>query len=161
MWKNYIEKYDINEYGEIKNHITNRILKPKKNHRGYLYYGVSIKGKYKDIIIHRAVAETFIPNPNNLPQVNHKDGNKLNNCVDNLEWVTAKENMIHATKMGLNKCNYRNRKVIALNEDGEIIYRFNSMAEAATFINGKSEKICLCCKDKIKRHRKLKWKYDE
>jgi hypothetical protein len=67
------------------------------------YYTVYVDKSNK--LLHRLIAETFIPNPDNLPCVNHKDGNKLNNSVDNLEWVTYSENNIHARKMGLNPYN--------------------------------------------------------
>ena len=72
-------------------------LKPIKHKNGYLKIVLyDENGKSIEYALHRLVAETFIPNPENKPQVNHKDGNKLNNCVDNLEWCTAKENSIHA-----------------------------------------------------------------
>ncbi len=78
------------------------ILKPIKLTKGYLgavlYDDKSIGKTYK---IHRLVAKAFIPNPNNLPQVNHKDGNKENNCINNLEWCSNKENMEHSYRIGL------------------------------------------------------------
>lgn len=78
-----------------------RVLKPGiEKTRGYLSVTLLNKGKQKTKPVHRLVALTFIPNPNNLPQVNHKDENKLNNCVDNLEWCNAKYN-----------CNYGNRNI--------------------------------------------------
>ena len=74
---------------------------------GYLSFnlGTSIQGerKYQTLRIHRLVAMAFIPNLDNLPEVNHKDGNKLNNCVTNLEWVTGLQNIKHAWKTGLIK----------------------------------------------------------
>lgn len=94
-----IDDYLICEDGKIINKHTNRIVKPQKNGKGY--YRVSIGGKM--LFVHRLVATIYIPNPDNYPQVNHKDGNKLNNCVDNLEWVTGKENSQHALKNGLLK----------------------------------------------------------
>ena len=92
-----LDDYDITTDGEIINKHTGRHVKGQKNGKGYLR--VSIGGKLQ--FVHRLVAQKYIPNPNNLPQVNHKDGNKLNNCVDNLEWVSNKENRDHAIKNGL------------------------------------------------------------
>ena len=77
------------------------ILKPMINKFGYLVVNLHIDKKQKQFRINRLVAGTFIPNPNNYPQVNHKDGDKTNNHVWNLEWVTAKENTNHAIKTGL------------------------------------------------------------
>lgn len=100
-WKKYKEKYYISNTGLIKNINTNKILKLRKNCRGYLKTNISINGKLKTVFIHRLVAITFIPNPNNYPQVNHKDGNKENNNVENLEWCSPKQNIEHAIKLGL------------------------------------------------------------
>jgi hypothetical protein len=90
--------YEISLDGIVRNKKTNRILKHSMSDTGY--YTVYVDKANK--LLHRLIAETFIPNPDNLPCVNHKDGNKLNNNIDNLEWCTQKENNIHAKKMGLN-----------------------------------------------------------
>ena len=71
------------------------------NRHGYYTVGIKINGKSKSIIVHRLIAKAFIPNPDNKPQVNHIDGNKLNNSAVNLEWVTNKENSEHAIFNGL------------------------------------------------------------
>lgn len=73
---------------------------------GYKIVHVTIDGKPHNLVAHRLVAKTYLPNPDNLPQVNHIDGNKGNNRVDNLEWVTAKENAIHAFTVLAPKCPY-------------------------------------------------------
>ena len=102
-WKPYKYIYDISNYGRLRNRLTGKILKPRKNSNSYLIYSGS-GGKrdiYINIIIHRAVAETFIDNKDNLPQVNHIDGNKLNNVYTNLEWCSASDNMKHNFKIGL------------------------------------------------------------
>ena len=81
-----------------------RILRGAANNqdKGYLYFTVGPKKtRRKNLMIHRCVAQAFIPNPDNLPQVNHKDGNPRNNHVENLEWCTAAENMDHARRTGL------------------------------------------------------------
>ena len=95
--KDYGNLYLVSNFGRIKNAKTNYIRKACCSEKNpYPYITFVINEKIITIKIHRAVAENFIPNPDNLPQVNHIDGNKRNNCVNNLEWVTAKQNVIHA-----------------------------------------------------------------
>jgi hypothetical protein len=89
-----MDEYIITKTGEVINSRNNHILKPQPNSKGYLR--VSLCGKR--YFIHRLVAEKYIPNPENKEQVNHKDGNKNNNSVENLEWVTNQENRDHAIK---------------------------------------------------------------
>lgn len=84
--------YIICDNGDVFNSNTNRYLKGKIDNVGYRMYSLTVNGKKVYKYAHRLVAETFIPNPNNLPVVNHKDENRLNNNVNNLEWVTYKEN---------------------------------------------------------------------
>jgi hypothetical protein len=96
--------FAITEDGEIWSKRTNKFLKKVKSKTGYWTIPTKIggrNGKYKTFKVHRAVAEAYIPNPNDKPFINHKDGNKLNNSVDNLEWCTASENSIHAIENGL------------------------------------------------------------
>lgn len=88
----------INQVGQVISIKTRKLIKPSPNSKGYLQ--VCLQGK-KTHSIHRLVAITFIPNPENLPQINHIDGDKLNNHVSNLEWVTNSQNMAHGIKLGL------------------------------------------------------------
>lgn len=101
--KDYSDRFEVSNEGNIRNKLTGTVYKLQFIGNGYLGIVVSLgqKGKIKLIRAHKAVAETFIPNPNNLPQVNHKDGDKQNNKVENLEWVTNRENYDHAIKNNL------------------------------------------------------------
>lgn len=84
--------YEIYSNGDVINITTNKKLSGSIGEHGYKYYRLTSEGKKKMQYAHRLVAEAFLPNPDNLPVVNHKDGNKLNNAVENLEWVTYSEN---------------------------------------------------------------------
>ena len=97
IWKNiegYEGKYQVSNLGQVKSMIgQEKVLHPKKHRNGYLQIGLHKDKKRKTMYIHRLVAQAFIPNPENLQQVNHKDENPSNNSMDNLEWCTAKYNM--------------------------------------------------------------------
>ena len=95
------DKYWINGQGRIYNDKTCKYLKCQDNGNGYKKITLTLKGVQIQRYIHRLVAISFIPNPLDLPEVNHKDGNKANNNYTNLEWVNNSENQIHAHKTGL------------------------------------------------------------
>lgn len=110
--KGYEGKYQISSLGNVKSLISwtgdkyikrDKILRGVLNKNGYLYVGLSKDGKVKKEKINRLVAEAFIDNPYALPVTNHKDGNKQNNCVSNLEWCSYSDNLKHAYKTGLRK----------------------------------------------------------
>ena len=99
--KGYEGIYLVSNTGEIRSLKYNKNLKPFLTHWGYLRIVLNKDKKTKTTFVHRVVASAFIPNPDNKPQVNHIDGNKQNNRVENLEWVSDKENKIHGFKNGL------------------------------------------------------------
>lgn len=92
--------YEIDDSGNIYSAHVNRQLKPQMTAQGYLRIQLNHHGRCEYVAVHRLVAETFIPNPCNLPIVNHKDGNKSNNAIHNLEWVTQSDNIKHAVRAG-------------------------------------------------------------
>ena len=113
------ERYEIDELGNVYNTETNKVMQGSISEHGYRYYRLSKDGKKKMFYGHRLVAEAFIPNPDNLPVINHIDGNKLNNSVTNLEWVSYSENVEKAHQTGLIGSR-RKREVYTKDLNGEI-----------------------------------------
>lgn len=97
----YDGQYAVSNLGRIKNVHRNSFKVFFMSPQGYYRVGFYIKGRGTKYQVHRVVAQAFVPNPKRKPAINHKDGNKLNNCSKNLEWCTYKENSQHASKMML------------------------------------------------------------
>jgi hypothetical protein len=130
------KEFLIYENGDLVNLKTNKKLKSFDNGVGYLRVGIYVgNNKHKPVYIHRLLAQSFIPNPNNKIEVNHIDGNTKNNNISNLEWVTKSENQLHAYKIGLNRSNpsmgEKNGNAILNNE---IVNKIRTM-----FKNGKRQ----------------------
>lgn len=106
--------HEVSSIGEVvsfnKGIIT--LMKPQVHHQGYLTLMITINNKRVKKRIHRSVAEAFIPNPENKPEVNHKNGIKADNTIENLEWCTGSENSKHALRIGLKTMPTRSRKII-------------------------------------------------
>ena len=116
VWKpvvGYEGLYEVSENGEVRNVKTQKVLSPR-NSTSYSMLALFNNGKRKDLKVHRLVAKSFLPNPQNKPQVNHKDGNKLNNHFENLEWCTNSENQKHAYKTGLRKVTDYQKEIVKI-----------------------------------------------
>lgn len=145
----------------VKRICKEKILKCSASKNNYLCICLYDNGRNKYTSIHRLVAESFIPNIENKPQVNHKDGNKQNNKVDNLEWCTGKENMQHAQKEGLTKI--PKKEVIQYDLDGNYVKKWDSITGFLKQNNKnlKCSGITSCCQGKQKTAYGFKWKYVE
>ena len=107
LWEDFGERYKVSNFGNVDSLNYRGRGKRKRmincnTTKGYMRANLTINGKPKMFLVHRLVAMCFIPNPNNYKQVNHIDGNKLNNHVSNLEWCSNQQNRDHAKKLGLN-----------------------------------------------------------
>ena len=181
--KGYEGLYQISNLGRVKSLgrksysnvcLKDKILNPAlecKN--GYKRVCLCKDGKEKRIKVHRLVAQAFIPNPDNKPIINHKDGNKINNSVENLEWCTYKENAQHAIKTGLidtekrisnmkkiGKRSYKNncRKIKQYDLNGIFIKEWSSLKEASLEMKIINTSISNCIKGRSKSAGGYIWK---
>lgn len=170
--KDYEGLYQVSNTGKIKSLkrmvvrnnnrpllVEEKILKPSVNKYGYLFVNLCKNGKLKNLRVHRLVAQAFISNQNNYPQVNHKDEDKTNNCVSNLEFCTAKYNINYGTK---NKrvAEKLSKAVLQIDiKTNEIIKEFPSVSEVQRQLGISITHISECCKGKRKTCGGFKWRY--
>lgn len=175
--------YQVSNQGRIFSLRNNKILKPKKTRTGYYRVSLSAKGIRKDYLVHRLVANAFIPNPEKKLTVNHINENKHDNCIENLEWATQSEQNIHGTRIARviastdykgRNINYElvaakhdyhqiNRKqmkpVLQYDKHGIFIARHDGVAAASRSIGINAGHICCCLKGRRNSCGGYQWKY--
>ena len=156
QWKDiagYEGRYQVSTKGRLKNSTTGIILKTFTCGSGYLEIILTKKGKRQPKLIHRLVAEAFIPNPESKREVNHKDGDKHNNDVSNLEWATPSENQKHSRAVLGNKS--FQRRVLCV----ELHRTFDSLTSAAKELGLKKPLVWKCCNGKQVTTGGYHWRY--
>ena len=166
IWKDiqgYEGYYQISNMGRVKSLNYNktgkeRIMKLDKVKGGYLQLYLYKDGKRKHYLVHRLVAQVFLENPDNLPEVNHKDEDKQNNCVDNLEWCSSSYNNSYNDK-GKKIGKKLSKPVIGINKVSGLILEFPSAREAERMTGINNSSITKCCKGKRKSTGGYVWYY--
>lgn len=168
-WKpiiGYDNKYAVSNYGNVKclkNTGKVKILKPHKTNRGYLRVDLYFNHKARHCLIHRLVAEAFIPNPNNLPQVNHKDENPLNNHMDNLEWCTVSYNINYGNRNSkVSKMLQETKDSIPIKQytlNGEFVKEWKGAREIERVLGYNQANIRHCCEKQGRYAKGFQWRY--
>lgn len=159
--------YYVNRDGRIYSNKTGKYLKNCISKTGYCNVKFRLFGKAYCFNVHRIIAMTFIPNPHDLKEVNHKDGNKKNNTVENLEWVSSSGNKRHAYRNGLmrSRAGVPNKKlakpILQIGHNGELLRRFESHAEAQKFTGASRRNIHQVLSGKRKTAGGYGWKHEE
>lgn len=161
-WRDVVEysNYEVNYYGQIRHKTRKQILKPRRNNGGYLYVNFKINGKNTNFAVHRIVANAFIPNPNGYTEVNHKDYDRTNNCVDNLEWVSSSQNSKHAYLKKENRAS-RGKQVEQYSKTGEYIRTYETVSDAAQAMGCCVAAISNCCLGRTKTSQGFRWSFAE
>lgn len=163
IWKpvvGYENLYEVSNFARVKSlkFGKERILKPGTNRYGYLHVNLYKNNKRKDFLVHRLVAEAFIPNPDNLPLVNHKDENPSNNFSTNLEWCTNEYNLNYGTAQQ-RKSHKLSKPVCQYTLDNELIKIWSSLTECKNKEGFNIGHIYECCRGIRKTHKGFKWSY--
>lgn len=162
QWKDiegYEGVYQISSLGRVKRlphgNSKGRIRKLRAANNGYLYVVLSKDNVPQTIRVHREVAKAFIPNPLNLETVNHKNFDKTDNRVENLEWMTERDNVLHAKRNGMGN----NKPVYQCDMSNNIIRKWNSAYEVELKIGFFATLISRCCRGEMKSYKGYKWKF--
>lgn len=157
--------YQISNCGNVKNVKRNKnIALTYCKRTGYIYANLYNNYKRKNATVHRLIATAFIPNPNNFPEINHIDGNKTNNSIENLEWCTRSHNMKHAVANGLHMKvipHDLRKTVVAMNADGSLIGTYNGLKAAADEFGISTQAISSYCKGNRKNKHGYKFEYQK
>ena len=172
IWKiipNYNSMYLVSDKGNVFSVKSQKLLSIRKSKNGYFKVTLSNDGVPKCFSIHRLVAEAFIENKEGKPQVNHIDGNKRNNCADNLEWVTASENQLHAVRTGLHApspmkgkfgaLNHTSRPICQYTLDGTFVREWSSISDASRFVKIPVTAIVSVARGRRKNCAGFVWRY--
>ena len=183
IWKNIegYPNYQVSNMGRIKRlstgyyRRTEKILKPQLQNNGYLHIKLSQKDKTKCILVHRLVAQVFIPNPNNKPQENHINEDKTNNRVENLEWCDRKYNINYGNgiskrvktnkengtykKIGEINSKIRSKSILQFSKDNSFIRRWDCIMDVQRELGYDNKQICSCLKNRQKTAKGFKWVY--
>jgi hypothetical protein len=149
--------YKVSDTGEVMSYRNQVNLIQRPDSGGYMRVSLFYEGKNFNALVHRLVAIAFIPNPENKPQVNHKDGDKSNNCVDNLEWVTNNENQAHRAENGL----VFRKRVVQYDLEGNYIKTYDSLTEAALTNNLRKGNLSNVCLGRKKTLGGYIWRYED
>lgn len=152
-WKPFAPGYYAHQRGHVRSVMSGRLLRGGRSKAGYLTLMIN----RKSTAVHRIIAEAFIPNPDGKKCVNHKDGDKQNNHVANLEWVTYGENNSHAIRTGLKKPIHEAKGVIQMDMDGNEIARYHSSEHVPPQF--RSGNVCHVCNGNRTSHGGYKWKF--
>lgn len=148
LWKKhpYIDKIEVSSFGRVRS-VKGHYYKNNNDKDGYLTVGFRVNGKRVNKKVHRLIAEAFVPNPNTLPQINHKDSDRTNNNVSNLEWCTASYNRQYCEKYGISQ----GMPVLAINLSTMEVSQFRSQHEAGRVLGVEPTNISSVIKGKIKQ----------
>ena len=144
--KGYEGLYAVTPEGEVWSYKSNKFLKPKFQTDGYLFVSLCKNGLKKNYRIHRLVSEAYIPNPENLPQVDHINEDKTNNCVNNLQWITNRDNSRKS----------KNKPILQFDLDGNFIRDWECASDVGKEVKGH---IYRCLKGRQKTAYGFVWKY--
>lgn len=153
----YAGRYRVSDQGRVQSMLTGRVLQPTRSGNGYRKVTLCGGGVKRHRNIHRLVAEAFIPNPENKPEINHKDGNKANNAADNLEWTDRHGNQLHCRRDLGTWCGAPKKPVVCIETGKE----YSSAAEAAQDIGASRSGVTLVCIGRNKTIKNLHFKFKE